>query len=923
MTAAPHTQGAALRAAVLAERQQLAQRLQAMPADMRDRPQWLLWKLIDKPGATKPAKVPFYAGGQLRGWPNGKPKDGVPTVDQPQVEQGAPLDRQHLVTLADALQQFHRSPAWAGVGFAFLPGDGLIGVDIDGAVDPATGAQSALCAELVASCASYAETSVSGTGVHIILRGTTDKFKSDRIGLEVYAGSQYFTCTGRPLGDALPVADADPVVLDRMRQLVDAANAAEKAEREAAREAARAQARAASPPPAPRPVQAPSAGAGARDDFRLVNDQALQSLDRWVRRVLPDARAWGGGYRISSKALGRDLQEDLQLLPTGIYDFGEEQAKSPIDVVLQYMPGMAAPKDALHWLAAALDVPLAPLAARRAPRLAAAAAGAHKPPPPPTPTPDGGLPAGPDQPVADGPLGDDPPPIDEQDASAPSSNVVPPPVSAGRPRAPSSGEGDDTAPADDTTADDGGQGGGAGRPGRKIPPETWELVDALCQRFVLIYSTDAAWDRAELMLVKIAAMRLAFGKTAVNLWLSRPAPVRQMIRPTDLVFEPGVDVQAPQINMFSGLELEPVPCTEDDVRPMLRLLRHLCSESQTPADDVDAIMHWVLCWQAVPLQRLGTKMQTAIVMHGAQGTGKNLYWDMWRDLFGEYGVTVGQTELEDKFNGWISRKMAILGDEVVSRQEMYHNKNRLKMVVTQQDKFPIRDIQQATRWESNHANVVFLSNESQPLALEERDRRFLVVYTPLEADAELYESVRDFKRNGGAAKWLHYLQNYPVDGFDAHTKPLMTRAKEDLIEAGWKPAVRFVHEWMEGLLELPMRVCSAEQLYRAFRRWCDQTGAKWPPDQAGFTSEVKRFVTERVKRGADGKLAQPKLHYKPVALKDAATLTRKTVRCWLPDGTGPLNGVSEGEWACDAVKTFEADLHRYCRRPGALDDEDQ
>ena len=116
---------------------------------------------------------------------------------------------------------------------------------------------------------------------------------------------------------------------------------------------------------------------------------------------------------------------------------------------------------------------------------------------------------------------------------------------------------------------------------------------------------------------------------------------------------------------------------------------------------------------------------------------------------GVYGITVSQTEIEDKFNGWVSRKLAIVGDEVVSRQEMYHNKNRLKLVVTQGTKFAIRGMMMETRWESNHANVVFLSNESMPLALEERDRRYMVVYTPLEADASLYQRVRAFLAAGG------------------------------------------------------------------------------------------------------------------------------------------------------------------------------
>lgn len=915
MTVPDKTERARLVQQAQAERAALAQRLQHMPQAMRSCRQWLVWKLVAKPGAVKPAKVPFYASGKPRGWPNGKPRNGLPTDKQPQVDQGHELDRAHLVSLDEALAAFARVPDWAGVGFAFLPGDGLIGVDIDGAVDRDTGEVSALCAKLVDLCGSYAERSGSGTGVHIILSGDVDGFKDDAIGLEVYARRQYFTCTGLHwAGTPAEAMPADDAVLAYMRELVDESKDKQRQAKQAARDAA-------APAALPRPPRAAAPGPGQQvNDFKRINDAALDALDVWVPRVLPAAQRWTSGYRITSKALGRELQEDLQLLPSGIWDYGEEQGMSPIDVVLKWQPGMASAKDALHWLAQALGITLTtrrPPGPPRPPPLGAQAAA--PPPPPPPPVADAGDGSGgdgppADAPLADGPLGDDPPPA-EPDGVA--SNVVQLPGAKGRAPAPAPGKGADQAgeaTTDSTEATD--------RPTRgKIPAETWDLVDVLCQRFVLIYSTDAAWDRAELMLVKIANMRLAFGKVAVNLWLSRPAPVRQMIRPTDLVFEPGVDVHPPQINMFAGLDLEPVPCTDEEVAPMLRLLRHLCSESQTPADDVDAVMHWVLCWQALGLQRLGTKMQTAIVMHGAQGTGKNLYWDMWRDLYGDYGVTVGQTELEDKFNGWISRKMAILGDEVVSRQEMYHNKNRLKMVVTQQDKFPIRDIQQATRWESNHANVVFLSNESQPLALEERDRRFLVIYTPLEADAELYEAVRDFKRQGGMAKWLHYLLHYPVGDFDAHAKPLMTRAKEALIEAGWKPAVRFVHEWLEGFLDLPVRVCSAEQLYRAFRRWCDMTGAKWPPDQAGFTGEVNRFVGERVRRGADGRLGQPKLHYKPVGLKDTVTQTRKTVRCWLPDGTGPMPGVSEGEWACDAVKTFENDLHRFCRRPGGLDDD--
>jgi hypothetical protein len=427
------------------------------------------------------------------------------------------------------------------------------------------------------------------------------------------------------------------------------------------------------------------------------------------------------------------------------------------------------------------------------------------------------------------------------------------------------------------------------------------LMDA----FALIYGTKTCWDEESHRIVPVDALRLAMTSDAVKAWLN--SPNRRMVMPEQLMFEPGQDLPEGCIQLFGGLETLPLECRVEDVLPMLDLLRHLCADSADTPEGVKAVMHWVLRWQALPLQQLGAKMQTAVVMHGPQGTGKNLYWDVWRDLYGRYGITVGQTELEDKFNGWLSQKLAIIGDEVVSRQEMYHNKNRLKLIVTQEQKFPIREIQQATRWESNHANVVFLSNESQPLALEERDRRYMVIYTPLAGDVSLYERVRDFLRADGARKWLHFLQHYPLGEFDRHTKPMLTKAKADLIQSGWLPAQRFAHEWMAGYLPLPLRVCSAEQLYRAFARWCTVYGERFPPSQGRFTSEVQRWLREHSGSTDDG----PRLVYKVVQLHD--TNGRRAVRCWLPAHAGPPAGISEGMWAADSVRAFENVLRDYLR----------
>jgi Family of unknown function (DUF5906) len=56
-----------------------------------------------------------------------------------------------------------------------------------------------------------------------------------------------------------------------------------------------------------------------------------------------------GGYRVTSRALERQLQEDLSFHPDGVMDWGLERGLTPIDVVIQHGSAPDAPTAAL-WL---------------------------------------------------------------------------------------------------------------------------------------------------------------------------------------------------------------------------------------------------------------------------------------------------------------------------------------------------------------------------------------------------------------------------------------------------------------------------------------------------------------------------------------------------------------------------------------------
>jgi putative DNA primase/helicase len=478
-----------------------------------------------------------------------------------------------------------------------------------------------------------------------------------------------------------------------------------------------------------------------------------------------------------------------------------------------------------------------------------------------------------------------------------------------RPAAAAAGPSETSPPPSEASGEEAGKKGKGGKREKKID---WGRFTYLVENFVLIYPTDTAWDREKRKQVKIANMAHMFGTDYVRMWKS--SPDRKTVDEEQLVFDPTGSCGPDAINIWDGLAVDPVDAGDKACEPMLKLLRHLCGRCDSSISSVDEIMHWVLCWLALPFQRRGAKMATALVFHGPQGVGKNLFFDVVRKMYGRYGVMVGQTEIEEKYNGWLSGKQFIIGNEVVSRQELYHNKNRLKWVIDAEE-IPIRTMHTDTRWEQNWANLVFLSNEHKPLVLEHGDRRHLVVYTPTAEDSRLYDLVRAFIEDDGPGKFLHYLLTYPVEDFHAHSKPPMTEAKRELIDLSMSPEERFMGDWIDGYLRLPLQVCSNEQLYQAFQKWCERSGERFVPAQHAFTTVAKRWALERVDRDAHGKRLDPCLAYQVATTSpDPATQKRRSMRIWIPRGAGgPEPGITLGDWAEAAVDAFQLPLGRFLR----------
>lgn len=273
---------------------------------------------------------------------------------------------------------------------------------------------------------------------------------------------------------------------------------------------------------------------------------------------------------------------------------------------------------------------------------------------------------------------------------------------------------------------------------------------------------------------------------------------------------------------------------------LLSLLHYQCSAEPAVANE---LFDWVIKWLAYPIQHPGTKMQTAIIMHGPQGTGKGRFFEWgYMPIFGRYGVYLDQDALEDKHGSdWQSCKLFVLADEVLARAEMYHHKNKLKNLVTSK-RIRVNPKGLIAYEETNHLNIVFLSNEKQPLVLENDDRRYCVIWTPPPLDQDFYDELSDEIEAGGVEALHWYLLNeVDLGDFRPWTKPPVTQAKRDLINMSRDSVDRFFRDWQTGDTPFPLCPAGSSDVYRAYLLWCRENGERLPRPENHFAGHVAKL----------------------------------------------------------------------------------
>ena len=155
-----------------------------IPQTLKEMPNWVVWKAEQRDGRI--TKVPYDALTNHRAESNNR-------------STWSPFE-----TAVHTLENSNYD------GLGIMLSDGLVGVDLDDVEEEIKEYQAGgynIVTDFVERLQSYAEISPSGTGIHIIVRGTLPPTGRRRGNVEMYNTARYFTVTGNTFSEYTEVTD--------------------------------------------------------------------------------------------------------------------------------------------------------------------------------------------------------------------------------------------------------------------------------------------------------------------------------------------------------------------------------------------------------------------------------------------------------------------------------------------------------------------------------------------------------------------------------------------------------------------------------------------------------------------------------------------------------------------------------------------
>jgi putative DNA primase/helicase len=293
-----------------------------------------------------------------------------------------------------------------------------------------------------------------------------------------------------------------------------------------------------------------------------------------------------------------------------------------------------------------------------------------------------------------------------------------------------------------------------------------------------------------------------------------------------LVFLPAAE-QPGYLNLWQGWGVEPR-------LGACRLFNDFISDVLCDGDD--ELHDYLLSWCAHIVQRPAELPETAIVLRGQEGIGKNTFVDVLQAIVGNaHFVPVARVDkVTGQFTAHLASALLVFCNESVWGGDKAAQ-GTLKSMITDptqtiegkhKDAYTVR----------SYRRMIFATNEKWAVPRGADDRRYVIldVSAARKGDAEYWQSIRHEMANGGTEAWMQQLLDRDLSDWHPRSVPrrLLARGWEMKIESGGSPVKWWFEVLQNGWLvkedrqfaeepeEQWPRQIAMHALQDAYRNWC-------------------------------------------------------------------------------------------------------
>ena len=250
-------------------------------------------------------------------------------------------------------------------------------------------------------------------------------------------------------------------------------------------------------------------------------------------------------------------------------------------------------------------------------------------------------------------------------------------------------------------------------------------------------------------------------KTAAHMALN----VFQIDTVVDKMFWPGAEMIFEyegklMLNGYYVSGVEPCNAINDDGQAVIDMVREHVKFSISDEREQRILIDWL----AYIVQNPGKRVNWALLLQGAQGSGKSYFVKLLQYVLGEHVRNLDPTAIAGRFTGWAHGSLVIGVEEIrISGTNRYEVLDRMKPFITN-DTIQIEEKGRDHRTVPNFTSYLMLTNHKDAIPLTSGDRRYCVIFSRIQSEEQLYKELDSEK---GAEQYFERLFNETARRADA------------------------------------------------------------------------------------------------------------------------------------------------------------